>query len=207
MKKAAFLAAALFLAPLTAVAQDMTPPAAMPAGTYKVDPTHASLIFKINHFGLSNYAARFKSFDAAIEFDPKDVTKSKVTAKIKVPSLETDFPNPEKLDFNKELSGEEKWLNDGKFPTIGFVSTRLELTGATTGKMHGDLTMLGVTKPVVLDVTFNGGYAKHPVSGQPIMGFSATGSLKRSDWGLTTFLPALGDEVSFAIEAEFPKAN
>lgn len=206
MKKAVFLAAVLFLSPFAASAQ-VSPPGDMPAGSYTVDPTHASLTFKVNHFGLSNYTARFRHFDARIDFDPADVTKSKVTATIDTLSLQTDYPYPEKVDFNKEIGAGEKWLNGGKFPIITFTSTRLEKTGETTGKMHGDLTLLGMTRPVVLDVTFNGGYPKHPMSGQPIMGFSATGSLKRSDFGFTTFVPAIGDEVTVIIEAEFPKAE
>lgn len=210
MKKAALFAAALFLTPMTlapvvASAQTVSP-TEMPAGIYAVDPAHASVTFKVSHFGLSNYTARFKHFDAKIDFDPKDVTKSKVSATIDTLSLETDYPYADKKDFNKEISAEDKWLNGTKFPTITFVSTKLEKTGETTGKMYGNLTLLGVTKEVVLDVTYNAGYAKHPMSGQPIMGFSATGTVKRTDFGFSTFAPAIGEDVKVIIEAEFPKA-
>ncbi len=207
MKTAVVLAAILAAAPLgaTAIAQATTPAAEMPAGTYALDLSHGSLIFKVNHFGLSNYTARFERFDAKIEFDPKNIEKSKVTASVDPTSIHTAFPNPDKIDFDKELSTGEKWFNAGKFPAITFVSTKIEVTGENQGRMTGNLTMLGVTKPVELDVTFNGAYAKHPMAGFPEMGFSAIGTLKRSDWGLNTFVPAIGDDVQVFIEGEFPK--
>lgn len=195
--------AAFYVAP--ALAQEFTPYAQMPAGVYSVDPKHASLVWKVSHVGLSNYTARFTKFDAKINFDPADVTKSTVTATIDPTSIETDFEPNEKVDFNKELSQSDQWLNAGAHPAITFTSTKVEKTGDTTGKLHGNLTLLGVTKPVVLDVTYNGAYAEQPFSKQPTLGFSAKGKIKRSDWGFSTYVPAIGDEVEFAIEAEFAK--
>lgn len=200
---AAGLSLAFFAAP--AAAQELTPWNKMPAGVYALDKYHASVTWKVSHLGLSNYTARFKTLDAEVTFDPADITKSKVTATIDPASVETDFvPTPEK-DFNEKLAKGEDWLNAGKYPKITFASTKIEVTGENTGKIHGDLTFLGVTKPVVLDAVFNGGYAEHPFTKQPAMGFSAKGSLKRSDFGFSTYLPAIGDEVAFDIEVEFGK--
>lgn len=196
-------AAALLLAPLSAHAQDMTPISEMPAGVYQVDKTHASLIWKLNHMGLSNYTARFNTFDATIDFHPEDVTASKVKATISPFALETDFPNPDQKDFDKELATGDSWLNGGEYPKIEFASTELVKTGENTGTMTGNLTMLGRTNPVTMDVTFNGAYAEKPLSSIPAMGFSAEGTLKRSDWGMTNGIPMVGDEITFMIEAEF----
>ncbi len=200
---AAVMFAALATAP--AYANEMTAWKDMPAGVYTVDKTHASLIWKVSHAGLSNYTARFKSYDAEINFDPADITKSSVTAKIDPATLETDYVATAEKDFNKNLITKEEWFNAGKFPEITFKSTKIEVTGENTGKIHGDLTFLGVTKPVTLDATFNGAYAVQPFSQKPAMGFSATGSLNRSDFGMSTYVPMIGDKVDIIIEAEFAK--
>lgn len=198
------LVAAMLLAPLgiaSAHAQTMTPATDMPAGEYVLDKTHASLIWQVSHAGLTNYAARFTDFDATLTFDPKDPTKSKLNATVNPLSIQTDYVVGER-DFNKELSTDEKWFNAVKFPTIRFESTKIEKTGEHTGKIHGNLTLLGVTKPLVLDAVFNGAYAEQPFSKKPTLGFSATGKLTRSDWGLDTYAPMIGDSVTLRIEAE-----
>ena len=208
MTRTALMTAALMFATLAtapAYANDMTAWKDMPAGVYTVDKTHASLIWKVSHAGLSNYTARFKSYDAEINFDPADITKSTVTAKIDPTTLETDYVATAEKDFNKNLITKEEWFNAGKFPEITFKSTKIEVTGENTGKIHGDLTFLGVTKPVTLDAKFNGAYAVQPFSKKPALGFSATGSITRSDFGLSTYVPMIGDKVDIVIEAEFGK--
>lgn len=174
-----------------------------PEGLYKIDPTHASLTWKINHMGLSNYTARFTKFDASLAFRPDAIETSKLEVTIDPLSVETDYPKPEEKDFNKKISTHEELLNAGKFPDIVFTSTSVEKTGDMTGKVTGDLTMLGVTKPVTLDVTFNGSMKEHPFTKQGALGFSATGTLKRSEWGMDYGTPNVGDEVQLIIEAEF----
>ena len=118
-------------------------------------------------------------------------------------SIETDYPNKEKKDFNKELATSSDWFNAGEYPTITFTSTEIEKTGEATGTMTGTLDFLGVSKPVTLDVTFNDAMAVQPFSQKPALGFSAHGTLTRSDWGMTTYVPNIGDEVEILIEAEF----
>lgn len=199
------LLAALLLAPAAlptaAQAQNMTAAKDMPAGEYVLDKTHASLTWKVSHAGLTNYTARFTDLDATLDFNPADITKSKLVATVNPLSIQTDY-TPGERDFNKELANDEKWFNAAKFPSIRFESTRIEKTGDNSGKVHGNLTLLGVTKPMTLDVTFNGAYAEQPFSKKPTLGFSATGSLTRSDWGLDTYTPMIGDTVTLNIEAE-----
>jgi polyisoprenoid-binding protein YceI len=182
--------------------------AKVPAGAYTLDRAHASLIFRVNHLGFSNYTARFKRFDAKLQFDPTNLAVSKVVASVDVDSLETDFPDPAKLDFNAMLKG-TGWLDAATFPRMEFESRRIDVTGVNTVRIHGDLTLHGVTRPIVLAATFNGGYAGHPMDPNARIGFSAQGTLKRSEFGITYGIPAPGttmgvsDEVDVVIEAEF----
>lgn len=173
----------------------------VPAGTYKLDPTHASVTWRVKHLGLSNYTARFAKIDAVLTYDPKDPTKSRVTASIDPASVKTDLNSPK--DFDQELREDPRFFKVAKFPEIKFTTTSLEKTGEKTGRMTGDLTFMGVTKPVTLDVTFNGSFKEHPMSKKPAIGFSATGTVKRSDFGLDALIPFISDDVSVLIETEF----
>jgi len=187
------------------------PPAAtakVPAGAYTLDLAHASLIFRVNHLGFSHYTARFKRFDAKLQFDPANLAASKVIASVDVDSLETDFPDPARLDFNAVLKS-ATWLDVAQFPRMEFESRRIDATGVNTVRIHGDLTLHGVTRPIVLEATFNGGYAGHPMDPNARIGFSAQSTLKRSEFGIAYGIPAPGttmgvsDEVDVVIEAEF----
>lgn len=180
-----------------------TDPSALPAGEYQLDKTHASLTWKVSHMGLSNYTARFTDFDATIDYDPNDLENSTLTVSVDPRSLETDYPNPEEEDFDEKLITSEDWFNAGEFPQIEFISTSITRTGENTGEVTGDLTFMGVTKPLTLDVTFNGAYESHPFSQKPAMGFSAHGTLVRSEWGMDNYVPNIGDEVELLIETEF----
>jgi polyisoprenoid-binding protein YceI len=194
------------------LASDQIKPAATeaPAGGYTLDRSHASLIFRVDHLGFSRYTARFTRFDAELHFDPANPAASSVTATIDPSSIETDHPDPT-YDFDAQLRT-EPWLNTAQFPEMTFRSTRLELTGPNTARMIGELGLHGVTRPVTLDVTFNGGYAGHPLdpTGARI-GFSAQGSLRRSEFGISEGIPppgssiGVGDGVEILIEAEFTR--
>lgn len=186
-----------------------------PAGTYVLDPTHASLTWKVNHFGLSNYTARFTKMDATLVFDPTDASATSLEVTVDPTSVETDYPGDFKAThadspfdtFDQEISESDSYFNSGAFPEITFKSTEVTTTGPATGTVTGDLTFRGVTKPVTLDVTYNGTATFPWAPEQPKLGFSATGSLKRSDFGLDIMVPNLGDEVELLIEAEFAKAG
>jgi polyisoprenoid-binding protein YceI len=188
----------------------------VPAGDYKVDKAHTTLIFRVNHLGFSHYTARFRRVDAQLHFDPRNLAATQLTATVDARSIETDYPDP-KYDFNAELQGEQ-WLNAAKFPEITFRTTQVEDLGNNALRVHGDLTLRGVTKPIVLDATYNGGYAGHPMDPQARVGFSAHGVLRRSDFGISGGIPVagtnmgVGDQVAVTIESEFngppaPKAE
>ena len=201
--KTAVIGASLALGSIAApvLAADVT----APSGAYKVDPTHASVTWKISHLGLSVYNARFTKFDIDLNLDVDDVSKSSVKAVIDVTSVETDYPG--ETDFNGEIANDPKFLNSSAFPKIEFVSKSVEKTGEKTAKIHGTVTMLGVSKDMTLDATLIGATASHPFSKAPAVGFNATGTLKRSEFGFTHLVPYIGDEVTFNIDAEFQKAK
>lgn len=183
-------------------------PVDVPAGAYTLDQSHTSVIFRVDHLGFSKYTARFKKATAQLQFDPANLAASQVTVSVDANSLETDFPDPATHDFNAQLRGEQ-WLNTAQYPQITFRSTRVEVTGPRTMRIHGELTLRGVTRPMTLDTRFNGGYAGHPMDRNARIGFSARGMLKRSEFGISFGIPApgttmgVGDEVEVIIETEF----
>ncbi len=205
MKKLLLTAAFISFLPFGAMAQEMVPRSELPAGNYSLDKTHASLIWKVSHLGLSDYTARFTDFDADINYNAEDPTASTVKVTVNPLSVETDYPNAEEKDFNAKLATGEDWFNGENFPEITFTSTKITIGEDNTGKMRGDLTMLGMTKPLTLDVTFNGGYLEKPFAGVPAMGFSASGMIDRSEWGFDTYEPSIGGDVKILIETEFHK--
>jgi polyisoprenoid-binding protein YceI len=186
----------------------VAPASTAPGGAYTADPAHTSVNFRIGHMGLSNFTARFTRIDAHLTFDPAHPEASSVEATIDPATLQTNYPDPKKLNFDAQI--EREFLEAAKFPAITFKSTKVEKTGPATAKITGDLTLHGVTRPVVLDATFNGGYAAGGMdpSGARV-GFSAHGVIRRSDYGIKYGLPAPGtnmgvsDPIEVAIEAEF----
>lgn len=170
-------------------------------GNYELEKSHAFLTWRVKHNGLSNYTARFTDFDASINFDPENPVASSVTATINSLSVETDHPTDK--TWNTKLATDKKWFNGKEYPQIVFKSTGIEKTGEFTGVITGDLTLLGVTKQVKLNATYNGTGNAPWFGTRDIIGFSATGTLNRSDFGLTTLIPNIGDEVEIIIEAEF----
>ena len=195
---AAALAFVLLTAPMASAAPSIDP-AAMPAGTYVVDKTHASLIARVQHMGLAAYTMRFTGFEASYSWDPKSPQTAQVQAVIQAASLDTGEPK-----FNGEFA--EKFLDAKANPAIKFVSTSIVQASPGKGTMTGDLTFRGVTKPVTLHVVFDG--FRSGMGGQR-SGFSAKGVIKRSDFGSTFLLnPPLamvGDEVELILELEFVK--
>jgi polyisoprenoid-binding protein YceI len=181
------------------------PKADIPAGDYTLDKHHSTVVLRVSHLGFSNYTAAFAEFDAKLRFDQNNASASTLEATINPMSLTVPSP-PD--GFLAELTGNQ-WLNTATYPAITFKSTKVETTGADTGKVTGDLTLHGVTKPVVLDVVYNGGYPGHPMDPNARVGFSAKGVFKRSDFGIAYGVPAPGttmgvsDEVQVTIEAEF----
>jgi polyisoprenoid-binding protein YceI len=177
----------------------------LPAGAYTLDKAHGSLIFRIDHLSFSHFTGRFARWDAALQLDPQHPENASVSATIDPRSLETDNPP---AGFLTMLRGGE-WLNAPQFPQITFRSTHVERTGANTARITGDFTFHGVTKPLTLEATFNGGYAGNVYDRHARLGFSAHGTVKRSDFGMSIGLPppgtnmGVGDDVEFIIESEF----
>ncbi len=176
-----------------------------PSGDYTLDKAHASLTFQVNHMGFSHYTARFKSFDAKLKLDPANPSASTINVTIDPRSLDVNAPP---AGFLNSLLGTQ-WLDAARYPRITFTSTRVGLIGPDTAKVTGDLTLHGVTKPVTLDVKFNGGYRGFAMDPHARVGFSAHGAFKRSDFGIAYGIPAAGttmgvsDDVDVQIETEF----
>jgi polyisoprenoid-binding protein YceI len=176
-----------------------TDPKQAPAGAYALDQRHAMVIFAIPHFGITDYYGRFEKVSGTLNFNPTAPEKSAVDVKIEMTSanvmnsaLVTELAAPSVFDTRD-------------FPQATFKSTRVERTGPNTGRMTGDLTLRGITKPVTFDVTFNGGLP-NPMGGNGYdLGFHATAVIKRSDFGMTAmdWSNFVGDEVKLTIEALF----
>lgn len=180
----------------------------VPAGRYTLDRSHASLLFSVDHLGFSHYTARFRRFDAMLQFDPARIADARVEVSVDAKSIETDYPDPAKLDFNAQLQGDD-WLDAARHPTMTYRSKRVVPTGERRFRIEGELTLRGVTRPVTLEARYNGGYAGHPMDPHARIGFSATGRLRRSEFGMSYGIPApgttmgVGDEVELRIECEF----
>jgi polyisoprenoid-binding protein YceI len=175
----------------------MLEPSALPAGVYKSDQGHTSLTWQVKHMGLSNYLGQFYKVDATVTFDPKDITKSSVTATVDLASVATPS------DVLTKLLLKDKWFNTEKFPQATFKSTKIEKTGKDKGIIYGDLTFMGITKPIKLDAVFIGGLESRPGNKVPAMGISATTKLKRNEWGIKEIpLTLLGDDVIVHFESE-----
>ena len=197
MMRRVFVSLVLALAlngPALAVSRD---PGDVPAGTYVLDKRHASIIAKVPHMGLSNYVVRFNSFDASFTYDPKNPTASQVKVTVDVNSIDVG-------DSALSAKFAKEFLDGGDHPTATFVATELKPIDATRGTMTGDLTLRGVTRPVTLNVAFDG-YTSTALAGNRV-GFSATGQIDRTEFGSTFLSPEIvADEVDIFIEAEFLK--
>jgi polyisoprenoid-binding protein YceI len=196
MKHAILLAAAFAAAPLAALAEATLEPDAIPAGTYVIDSKETQLRYATTHMGFTQFWGVFPDASGTLTIDPKNLAATKLSVKAPVSHLETT---------NRELNGEllsDEFFSEAKFGSIRFVSTSVARTGPRTAKVAGDLTIRGVTKPVVLDVTFNGA-GPNAFSKVTTLGFSAHTMVKRSDFGLGKYTPIVSDETEISISAAF----
>jgi len=197
----AVLIAAIFTLVLTPTYGQSDALDGVPSGNYEVDLSHASVVWKVSHLGFSTYVGRFTDFSADLSLNTQDFTKSSVAVDIKVDSIATAYPWADKEDFDEKLS--KKWFKSEEFPSITFTTTSVSPLVDGKAEILGDMTMLGQTHPVVLNVVFNKGTASHRFKKVPVVGFSATTSIDRTVWGFTKYAPNIGAVVAVEIEGEF----
>ena len=176
----------------------------IPEQAFTNDPSHTSLDFAVSHLGFSAYRGRFGDVAIDLTLDPKDPGRAQLAATVRLDSLQV--PNPPE-GFVATLLGPD-WFDAGAYPEARFVSERIDVTGPDTATVTGTLTLHGVSAPLTLQARYNGGYASHPLEPRARMGFSASGTFRRSDFGMDFLLPppggtfGIGDEITLRIEAE-----
>ena len=153
-------------------------------GTYSVEPSHTQIVFAYDHMGFTNNMGVITQPTGTLTLDIANLTTG-------IPALNEHLPKPEFFDA-------------AKFPTATFVSTGVKPDGATGADITGNLTIKGITKPVTLDAEFYGAGA-NPMNKKENVGFVATGTIKRSDFGMGGFVPVVGDNVELKIIVAFQK--
>ena len=166
---------------------------------YVLDPFHTAVTWHVSHFGFSNPSGKWYA-NGTMVFDDANPTTSSVNVNISIAKLVTGIP---KLDYN--LLG-SAFLNAQKYPTATFVSNRIVMKSKTSGELFGNLTLHGVTNPVILTVQYNK-VGIDPITNKKTVGFSATTTIDRSDFGITTYIPGISDEVKLDIEVEAAIVN
>ncbi|HWU70257.1 MAG TPA: YceI family protein [Pseudoxanthomonas sp.] len=168
--------------------------------SYKLDPNHTNVLASWSHFGFSNPSVGFSQVEGTLVYDADKVSASSVEVSLPINGLWAFSAL-----FNEHLNSAD-WFDSAQFPTATFKSTKVEAAGKGKLKVTGDLTIRGITKPVVLDATLNKA-AEHPLGKRAAIGFNATTTVKRSDFGLAKYVPNVSDEVQIRIttEAMVPK--
>lgn len=167
---------------------------------YTFDPFHTEVRFCWNHLGVSRQCAHFVKYEGELLYDQANPENSSVNVTFTADSIETLVPV-----FNDHMKG-EKLFDAKKFPQITFKSTKFQKTGDKAGKITGDLTVKGVTKPVTLDVTLNFAGA-HPMNKKQTLGLGAIAAIKRTDFGVSYAAPMVSDDVSIEIQTEMAKKD
>jgi len=185
----------------------------VPSGEYKLDKNHASLMWSIPHMGVANYVVRMSDIDATLTLNTEDVSQSSVVLTVNPLSVSTLYPSDYRprggatyASFDEEIGKSPDFLNAADGAPITFTSTSVEQTGPTTARITGDLQMRGQAHPMTLEAKLSGQLEKHPFGGMPVVGFSATGSFKPSQFGVNLMNGALGDEVTVTFNGEFQGA-
>ena len=170
------------------------PVAAQAADQYRLDMRHSHVQFSVERFGFNYIIGEFRDVEGGFRLDESDPENSSVSVEIKIASLESSD------DQRNEILMGAFWFNEAEYPTMSFRSTEITRTSETTAELTGDLTLHGTTRPITLDVVLHK-IGTEPSTRGKAAGFSAAGQLKRSDFGMTTAIPAVGDEVTIRIEA------
>jgi len=171
---------------------------ALREGQYTIDKRHATILFKVDHMGFSKFIGRFNEFDATLDFDANQMENSRLEATVEMTSIDVNNEN-----FEETLRGDE-WFNTEEFPQAFFKTVSVENIEKNSADFNGQLTFLGRTAPVTVSVEFNGG-GVNKLTFKYTIGFSASSTFKRSDFGLDNYVPTIGDEIELEIHAEFQK--
>jgi polyisoprenoid-binding protein YceI len=174
-------------------------PARVVAGNYKVDTGHTLVVFKVDHLGFNSYWGIFGGSTGTLTIDPAKPAAATVSIEIPLSGITTTSEG-----LTTHMKGAD-FFEIAKFPTATFKSTSVAVSG-TTAKISGNLTVKGITKPIVLDAKFTGA-GPHPMNKKVNIGFEATGTLKRSDFGIAYGIPMVSDQVELKITAAFEKAD
>ncbi len=170
----------------------------MEPGTYAVEPEHTQVVFSVFHMGFTNYAGTFSHATGSLALTPQNAGAMSVSISVPIASVATT---------STKLDGELKsadWLDATRYPTMDFRSTKITQTGPSTADVQGTLTLHGVTKPLTLHATFNGA-GINLLDKKETVGFQLSGTLKRSDFGVSKYVPLVSDDVTLMIAAAFEK--
>lgn len=183
---------------ITALIAVMAPGTALGAEKYVFDPNHTEIRYSWEHFGFSTTSAYFRDFDGTLMFDQDDITASRVEVTIDTTSISTG-----RDDFTEHLLSEDFFHVD-EYPEARFVSTAIHPAGDDRYTVEGELTIRGITRDVELDVTINR-IGESPATGAHTIGFNAETQVRRSEFDLGMYTPAVGDEVTIRISSEMPR--
>ncbi|KAA0085063.1 YceI family protein [Trinickia soli] len=177
-----------------------TDEAQVPIGAYAMDADHWSITFDVEHLQYSRYVMRFDRAHAQLQWNKGGLEASTADVTIDAASVDTKIPLLDKMVNGPDM------FDTATYPTIHFAGKRFVRTGPARGTLEGDLTIRNVTRPVTLNVTFNG-YGRNPLTKADTLGFSAVGAFSRAQFGLATWYPAVGNDVHVRIEAEFERTQ
>ena len=196
IKSAALALVATFALTGAAVAQGA--PTAVQSGAYALEPTHAEVVFSVSHLGFSTYYGQFPGATGTLTLDGANPAASQLDVSVPVAGVWTASAL-----LAKELVSAD-WLDAATYPTMSFHSTKVTVTSPTTADVAGDLTIHGVTHPAVLKASFNKA-AANPMTRHYTAGFEVSGHIKRSDYGVTKYVPFISDDVTLIISAPFER--
>lgn len=168
------------------------------SGNYIIDKNHSTVLFKVGHMGFSKFVGRFNRFDAELEFNPENIESSTLSAIVDMSSIDVNNPS-----FEESLKG-RFWFDVNTYPQAIFSTTSAKKVSDSQVEFFGNLEFLGETQVFSIMVTFNGA-ALNLLTQKYTLGFEASGSLMRSDYGLDQYIPAVGDEITLEVFAEFQK--
>ncbi len=171
-------------------------PSAVHAGAYAIEPVHTRVLFAVSHMGFTTWYGDFTRASGSLTLDPKHPAAARLEIELPIASVSTTNAR-----LDSELKGSD-WFDAAHFPVARFVSTKVVPHGARRADVTGDLTLHGVTRPVTLHVTFNGA-GVNPLDKMYTAGFEARGVIHRSAFGVTKYVPLVGDNVDLIISAAF----